>query len=69
MIEVAHESDPDPITMEKCCFCRTPTRYWFEAKDVAVCRRCARYAEASDVPTKKAWCRREEIARKGQGGL
>lgn len=63
MIEVTRTPDAseDP-GREHCCFCRRPTQYWFEPKDVAVCRACAPHAEETDVPTKKVWCRREDIA-------
>lgn len=64
MIEITR--DPDDLaefTTEHCCFCRRPTRYWFAPKDVAVCRACAPHAEAKDVPTKKMWCRHEDIAK------
>jgi Fe-S-cluster-containing dehydrogenase component len=47
---------------ERCAFCREPTAWWFTPKDVAVCPKCARAAEAKDVPNKKEWCRREQIA-------
>lgn len=48
--------------MECCAFCRSPTNRWYKPKDVAVCLLCSKHAEAKDVPTKKAWFRREQIA-------
>lgn len=63
MIEVT--KDPDELNefgTEHCCFCRRPTRYWFTPKDVPVCRACAPHANEKDVPSKKTWWRREEIA-------
>lgn len=63
--------DPDfkaGYPMERCCFCRTPTPYWTElpdrseGKQVACCPECAQEATAADVPAKKIWWRREEIA-------
>ncbi len=61
MIEVVQNSEPHSVK-ERCCFCRRPTDYWYEAKDVAVCRSCAPHAEGCDVPTKAVWMRREIIA-------
>jgi len=48
--------------LEKCCFCRNRTSFWFKEKGVACCERCARFAKPEDVPSKKEWCRRERIA-------
>lgn len=65
MIEVHREPREevwDLAAIERCCFCRRPTRYWYLPKDVACCQECARKAEPKDVPTKKVWCRREQIA-------
>lgn len=47
---------------ERCCFCREVTPYWYQPKDVAVCKGCAPYANPEDVPSKKDWLRRERIA-------
>ena len=63
MIEVKRESGPPPwMELERCCFCRAQTPFWFEEKDVACCERCARVANAEDVPTKAVSLRRERIA-------
>ena len=59
MIKVTRAPDEG---RERCCFCRRATAFWFTAKDVACCPRCAQGAEAKDVPSKEVWCRREEIA-------
>ncbi len=67
MIEVKHETIEDVrdlAAIERCCFCRRPTRYWYLPKDVACCRTCAGRAAPEDVPTKKQWCRFEDIARR-----
>lgn len=65
MIEVVHEVGVTDLRfVERCCFCREPTRYWFLPKDVACCEECASKAEPADVPDKDAWCRRERVARK-----
>lgn len=65
MIEVKRE-DPalssETGCFERCCFCRQPTGFWYTPKDVAVCLECAAEATPEDVPDKKVWCRREEIA-------
>jgi len=64
-VKIKHDGEAAGEPAERCCFCRKPTRYWFESprtKDVACCRECAKHAEPKDFPTKKQWCRREEIA-------
>ena len=67
MIEVEHEPIEDLrdlVAIERCCFCRKPTRYWYLPKDVACCRVCAIRADHKDIPTKRKWCRFEDIARR-----
>lgn len=51
---------------EACCFCRAVTPWWtaLPKKIVACCPKCAARGEPADVPTKKAWCRREHIAHR-----
>lgn len=69
MIEVSLEPEPAVwATVEHCCFCREPTRYWYTPKDVACCQKCAAHAQPADVPSKKVWFRREQIAMKGARG-
>jgi hypothetical protein len=41
--------------MERCCFCRTRTKYWHPKKDVAVCPDCAKVRKVSEIPTKEEW--------------
>ena len=65
MIEVTHEPELDFRAIERCCFCRKPTRHWYKPKDVACCEDCAKKADHKDVPSKKTWCRREDIAYRG----
>jgi hypothetical protein len=66
VIEVHHEEGVEDLqSVERCCFCRNSTRFWYKPKDVACCRECALRAEPEDVPTKKVWCRRERIAYRG----
>lgn len=55
MIEVIHDKEPKWMPAEACAFCRAPTRYWYTAKDVAVCPGCAETHEATDVPSKREW--------------
>ena len=63
MIDVELEKGVEDLSAtEHCCFCRKPTRFWYLPKDVACCQKCAKKAEAKDVPSKKVWCRREQIA-------
>ena len=68
MIDVHPEvvdDERDLTPTERCCFCRKLTRHWYLPKDVACCQDCAKKADRKDVPTKKVWCRREQIAFKG----
>ena len=63
MIDVELEKGVEVFReVEHCCFCRKPTRFWYLPKDVACCQQCAKKAEPKDVPSKKVWCRREQIA-------
>ena len=66
MINVKH--DGEDIALERCCFCRKLTNYWYAAKDVACCEVCAKTADAADVPTKKIWIRRELVVYKSRVG-
>ena len=61
MLTLTYQPDPTP-PFERCCFCRRPTPFWFQPKDVACCRECGGRAEPSDVPSKKEWMRRERLA-------
>lgn len=69
MIEVTKQEDAHETPLhwqEYCCFCRKKTIYWYTPKDVACCQDCATRAEPKDVPSKKQWCRREDIVSKGE---
>lgn len=52
-----------PVEMEEfldsvadcCCVCGRETRYWYRAKDVALCRSCAVAATHYGIPTKWEW--------------
>lgn len=44
---------------ENCAFCRTPTRFWYRPRDVAVCAECAKKRKVSEVPTKREWIESE----------
>lgn len=67
MITVTLEPDEllTVVEMERCAICRVPTRTWYVPKDVAVCEKCAKQANADDIPDKKTWLRRERIASPG----
>lgn len=62
-----HQEDGEP-PYELCCFCRDPSSYWTSLLDrapgeqVALCLHCAARADPEDVPSKRAWGRRERIA-------
>ncbi len=66
-LSVIHDDEPGPA-LERCCFCRRRTHYWVLSKErpatdnPACCRKCAEHATPGDVPSKLAWCRREDIA-------
>lgn len=65
MIKVDLEpGDLDQMASERCCFCRSGTRYWYTPKDVACCPECAVQADHVDVPSKDTWFRRERIAER-----
>lgn len=55
MIEVVREPEAFGGPVERCAFCWRRTSYWFEPKDVAVCRACAQKVKARDVPSKAEW--------------
>lgn len=46
---------------ERCCICRKDTEYWTR-NFIALCDKCAALADPIDIPTKKQWIRREDIA-------
>lgn len=61
-IKLTHDgTTPRDCCAENCCKCRAPTRYWYAAKDVAVCPECARTMRVADVPTKAEWCAKEAL--------
>jgi hypothetical protein len=67
MLNVTHENLPDDIIiseLERCCICRKETPYWYQPIDIALCHICAQYATVDDLPTKREWIRKEEIATK-----
>lgn len=73
MIKVKLEPDDISWPLEKCCFCRNPTKYWTECtnlkpgEQLACCENCARVANYKDLPTKEEWCNRERIVMKAKG--
>lgn len=70
-VPVATEPKNSPTStmdMERCCFCRAKTAFWTELPErkpgdqVACCEACAKQAWPLDVPSKRVWMRRENIA-------
>jgi len=57
-LQVTHDGTPDREVQERCCMCRTPTRYWHRS-DVALCQQCAKTTKLVALPTKKDWCAKE----------
>jgi hypothetical protein len=68
-IPIHQEEEDVNFPQEKCCFCREATPWWSAIPDrkpgeqVAICPHCASRCGPVDVPTKKEWCRREDIAK------
>jgi len=67
MIAIEREpKDAGGPPFERCCFCRAPSPFWTLLADrkpgaqVACCQDCAASHEASEVPTKRAWCDKEK---------
>lgn len=56
-IVVGHDGTEEGEIAERCCKCRTPTRFWYGegAANVALCQRCAEQYELKDLPSKKDW--------------
>ena len=66
-LKIIHDGTPEGELQERCCLCRTPTRYWHKKTDVALCPVCASKARLSDLSTKKEWCDKErQIFLKGE---
>lgn len=53
-IKVVKEPFDGPA-VEPCALCWTPTKYWYEPKDVAVCPTCSQVATYEKVPDKEIW--------------
>lgn len=62
------EEEPKPWDLgaiERCCVCRTPTRWWTKlptrtpGQQVALCPKCAETATPESLPTKREWCDKE----------
>lgn len=64
-IKITHDGDDD-WCLEHCVFCRRPTHYWHEPKDVPVCQSCAGEHDEMEVPSKAEWlaeCLRRDAGR------
>ena len=57
-LAITHDGTPDGTAQERCCMCRTPTRYWHRS-DVALCQNCAKTTPLKALPTKAVWCAKE----------
>jgi hypothetical protein len=67
-IKVVREPEDEPWgTQELCCFCWERTPYWYEKKDVPVCKECAKTHKAKEVPDKKTYCEQEQAKLKEMG--
>ena len=49
------DADEPNWPLERCCFCKTPSRTWAHPQDVACCQSCASTRTPADLPTKKEW--------------
>jgi hypothetical protein len=66
IIPIGQEPKPwDSLACERCCICRTKTRWWTKLPDrtpggqVALCPGCAVTTTPESIPTKTAWCDKE----------
>lgn len=58
------EKEPEEfrdLPLERCCFCKSPTDYWYTKLDVAVCPSCAQTRKPEEVSTKQQWCDSERF--------
>ena len=70
MIELTHDGEPAWEVAERCCLCRTPTRFWFTPKDVACCPECGATATPDMLPSKTEWLAKEDaLSPKMPSGL
>lgn len=60
MIKLTREPEGFGPPMERCCFCRRVTPFWYEPKDVPVCEDCSKNHSPKDVPSKEDWCAKEQ---------
>lgn len=57
-LKVTHDGTSNGEVQERCCMCRSPTRYWHRS-GVALCCTCARITPLVELPTKAEWCAKE----------
>lgn len=64
-IQVTHDGSEHGDAQERCCKCRSPTRYWYGtgALNVALCQACSLIYKAKDIPTKSEWIESERTMR------
>jgi hypothetical protein len=65
-IPIEEEPKPwDRLACERCCMCRTQTRWWTKLPNrtpggqVALCPGCAATTPPEAIPTKDEWCDKE----------
>lgn len=72
-VGLALVKEPDAVLgirgmpLENCAFCRTPTPFWFQPKDVAVCEDCGTRHTPDQVPNKKDWIAAERAISQAAG--
>jgi predicted amidophosphoribosyltransferase len=60
-VEVYDPFPGDKGILENCCICRESTEFWYQPKDVALCKNCAKSIDHDDIPTKLDWILKEEL--------
>lgn len=56
MVKVIQEPDEFGPPLEPCAICYERTKFWYEPKDVAVCKKCAEVVTPDQIPSKERWC-------------
>ena len=60
-LKVIHDGTGTGDVAERCCVCRTKTRFWWGKgeRNVALCEACAKKVKSKDLPTKAEWIQKE----------